>query len=70
MLCLLGGLAGVALGIAAAHAVAALAGWPISVEAEPAVLAFVFSGAVGLFFGLYPAHKASLLDPIEALRFE
>lgn len=70
MLCMLGGLAGVALGIVAAHAVAALAGWPISVEAEPAVLAFLFSGAVGLFFGLYPAHKASLLDPIEALRFE
>jgi len=70
MLCMLGGLVGVVLGTAAAHLVAMLAGWPISVDAGPAMLAFAFSGAVGIFFGLYPAHKASLLDPIEALRFE
>jgi putative ABC transport system permease protein len=70
MLCLLGGLAGVVSGILVAIGIAEVAGWPILVSTGSVVLAFIFSGAVGVFFGFYPAHKASRLDPIEALRFE
>jgi putative ABC transport system permease protein len=70
MLCLLGGLAGVALGIGAAVAISEILGWPTSVSLPAVLVAFGFAAAVGVFFGLYPAHKASRLDPIEALRFE
>ena len=70
MLCLLGGLTGIALGIGAAIAIAELVGWPIFVSPLAVLVAFAFAGAVGVFFGFYPAHKASRLDPIEALRFE
>jgi putative ABC transport system permease protein len=69
-LCLLGGLAGVVLGIGAAVAISELLGWPISVSVLAVLVAFGFAAAVGVFFGFYPAHKASRLDPIEALRFE
>ena len=70
MLCLLGGFTGIALGVGVAIAIAELVGWPIFVSPLAVLVAFAFAGAVGIFFGFYPAHKASRLEPIEALRFE
>ena len=65
-----GGLFGVGLGLAIQKAVAGFGGWPISLQPEAIAMAFVFSALVGVFFGFYPAQKASRLDPIEALRYE
>jgi putative ABC transport system permease protein len=65
-----GGLCGIALGIGVSEFIAAKAHWPILLAPEAVVLAFGFSAAIGVFFGFYPAQKASLLDPIEALRYE
>jgi putative ABC transport system permease protein len=64
----IGGAAGLVLGIGAAYVVAAQAGWPLLIEPQIAVLAVVFSALVGIFFGWYPARRASGLDPVEALR--
>jgi putative ABC transport system permease protein len=69
-LALLGGIGGIICGVAAAVAFAWVAGWPILITPATIILAVGFSAAVGIFFGFYPAHKASKLDPIEALRFE
>jgi putative ABC transport system permease protein len=69
-LCVLGGVAGVLMGVAAAFGIGALADWPIWVSPASVLLSVAFSGAIGVFFGFYPAHKASRLDPIQALRFE
>jgi putative ABC transport system permease protein len=69
-LSVVGGLLGIALGIVGARATTAVAGWPTIISAESVVVGFLFSLAVGLFFGLYPANKASRLNPIEALRYE
>jgi macrolide transport system ATP-binding/permease protein len=65
-----GGLAGVALGILVSKLISALAEWPTVVSPVAVAGGFVFSAAVGVFFGYYPARKASLLHPIEALRYE
>jgi putative ABC transport system permease protein len=70
MLSLTGGLAGIALGAVAADVLTNTLQWPVHVSLEAILLAFGFSAAVGMFFGLYPAYKASRLDPIDALRFE
>jgi putative ABC transport system permease protein len=65
-----GGLIGVALGVAVSKFISAKAGWPILLSPAAVVLAFGFSAAIGVFFGFYPAQKASRLDPIDALRYE
>jgi putative ABC transport system permease protein len=66
----LGGLIGIALGIGTSHILATTQGWPTLVSANAVLLSFLFSAAVGVFFGLYPARKAAALDPIDALRYE
>ena len=65
-----GGLIGIACGILAARLTTLIAGWPTIISTDAVVVAFIFSVVVGLFFGLYPANKASRLNPIEALRYE
>ena len=69
-LSLIGGVVGIIMGISGSELVSALAGWPTVVAPFSVLLAFAFSALVGIFFGFYPAYKASLLDPIEALRYE
>lgn len=69
-LSLLGGALGIVLGIVGAKLTTVIAGWPTIISSDVIVIAFFFSLAVGLFFGLYPANKASRLNPIEALRYE
>ena len=65
-----GGVIGVLLGVFGAKLLAGQFGWPILIRPDIIVIAVVFSGLVGVVFGLYPAQKASRLDPIDALRFE
>ena len=65
-----GGILGILLGIGGAKMLTILKGWPTLVSTDSIVIAFAFSAAVGIFFGFYPARKASKLDPIDALRYE
>jgi len=66
----MGGLIGIVTGIVGAQTASRFAGWPTIVPPESLVVAFGFSALVGVFFGLYPANKASRLNPIDALRYE
>jgi putative ABC transport system permease protein len=70
VLSLLGGCCGIVLGIFSAAGISALLKWTTSVSPVAIIVAALFSAAVGIFFGYYPATKAASLDPIEALRFE
>jgi len=70
LLSLVGGAAGVVIGVVGSVVVGTALGWQMQVSVEAVLLAALFSVAVGVFFGYYPARKASLLDPIEALRYE
>ena len=70
VLSLLGGTAGVMLGVAGSMAVSSMLRWPTLIPPEAIGVAVLFSAGVGVFFGYYPARKAAHLDPIEALRYE
>jgi len=65
-----GGIIGIFLGIGSSEVLKTWAQWPTLIDPAIVAIAFLFSGAVGVFFGFYPAKKAATLDPIEALRYE
>ena len=70
LLSTVGGIIGVGLGIAAAKAIGQIQNWPIIIEFSSALCSFLFSAFVGMFFGFYPAYRASKLNPIDCLRYE
>ena len=67
---IIGGTLGVILGIGASCIISSMAGWNTVISVLAIVIAVIFSVGIGLFFGIYPARKAALLDPIDALRYE
>jgi putative ABC transport system permease protein len=69
-LSVVGGVVGIGLGVGVSEALIGSLGWPMEVTSHAVLLAFGFASAVGIVFGYYPARKAALLDPIEALRYE
>ncbi len=66
----MGGIIGILIGLGTSKTLSSWLGWPTLVSISSVLVAFFFSAAVGIFFGFYPARKASLLDPIDALRYE
>ncbi len=70
VLCIVGGLGGIALGATASNLLASIAGWSTPLSFQAIALAFFFSAGIGLIFGMLPARKAARLDPIAALRYE
>ena len=69
-LSLIGGVIGIIVGVSTSMVLSSVSGWPTVVSVLSILLAFSFSGFIGIFFGFYPAFKASLLNPIDALRYE
>lgn len=70
LLSIIGGILGILLGIGSSSLIASFTGWPIQVMTSAVVMAFLVCAAIGIFFGWYPARKASRLNPIDALRYE
>lgn len=70
ILCLIGGIIGMILGITIGYIAGSIINIPFVLSPTVVLISFLFSSAVGIFFGLYPANKAAKLDPIEALRYE
>jgi ABC-type antimicrobial peptide transport system permease subunit len=70
MLSLAGGLIGIVVGVGISLVIPRMLGWPTLVSLVAILGSVVFSAAVGIFFGYYPARKAAALDPIDALRYE
>jgi putative ABC transport system permease protein len=70
VLSLIGGMIGIFLGVGTSRLIAQVFKWPTLISFQALLLSFSFAGAVGVFFGFYPARKAANLDPIEALRYE
>ncbi len=70
MISFIGGIIGIGLGIMTSSIIATVMKWPVTITAASIMLSFIFSTAIGIFFGWYPARKAANLNPIEALRYE
>ena len=70
LLCVLGGIAGVLIGILTSFIISKFSGWATFVTSQSIILAFIFSAGIGVIFGFWPAYQASLRSPIEALRYE
>ncbi len=70
VLCLVGGAIGIAVGVGAATGLQSSFGWDTAIDGSSIILAFVFASVTGLIFGVWPARRASTLDPIEALRYD
>jgi len=70
VLSLLGGIVGIIFGVTGSTAISSFAKWPTIITAFSIILSFGFSIVIGIFFGFYPARKAALLNPIDALRYE
>jgi putative ABC transport system permease protein len=70
VLCLVGGFIGLGMGLGGSLLVSQAMGWPTQISPNSIVVSIIFSAAIGVFFGYYPAHKAARLDPIEALHYE
>jgi len=70
LISLLGGLIGIFLGMIVSQIIASVLSWPVTITSQSILMSFLFSSAIGIFFGWYPARKAARLNPIDALRYE